>query len=114
MDETLIPIILFIVCGVVIVSFFYFNAKVKQSIIEKGLEKEEMIALLKNNKHHFSILKLGIIVVSFAIGLGLGFLFQYWMGAEEWIPFFILLGLGIGMILAALIEKKLTYPDDSF
>ncbi len=112
MDPNIVPIILFILLGAIIISYFYFDSKTKQSIIEKGLTREEMIELLRKNRNPYTLLKLGIITLVFAIGLGLGFLFQYLTDYDEWIPFFVLLGLGAGMILAILVERKLRSRDN--
>ncbi len=107
MDANFVPIIFFIVVGAILISYFYFDFRLKQSIVERGLTKEEMVELLKKNRNPYSLLKLGIITMIFAIGLGLGFLLQAATEIDEWIPFFVLLGLGAGMIVAVFVEKKM-------
>ena len=42
-----IPIVMFLVIGLVLVTFFYFRSREKQLMIEKGLSYEQMMELLK-------------------------------------------------------------------
>jgi hypothetical protein len=122
--EELIPIIMFLVTGLVIITFIYFRSREKQMMIEKGLSIEQMMELLKTKRDPFVMLKLGIIVMFVGLGLGIGFLFQQWTGYqvqygtgadrftghqvhEEWMGFWIVTMTGLGFVTAFLVTRKL-------
>lgn len=108
MEDTFIPIILFLVIGIVLVTHYYLRSKEKQLIIEKGIDAESIKQLYSNRKtvsSSYNLMKIGIISVAFGLGLGLG------MAAEEsgkfWVPLCIFVFTGVGFITANLIGKKL-------
>jgi ABC-type Fe3+ transport system permease subunit len=122
--EELIPIIMFLVIGLVLVTYFYFRSKEKQMMIEKGLSYEQMVELLRTKRDPFIMLKLGIIILFVGLGLGLGFLFQQWTGYQvlygtgterwsdyrvhdEWMGFWIVAMTGLGFVTAFLVTRKL-------
>ena len=102
-----IPIVLFLVAGIVLVTHLYFRSKEKQMMIDKGLSYEQMMELLKVRVDSFFILKLGIVVVFFGLGLGLGFLFKGWTYDEEWMGFSIITMTGLGFIVAYFVARKI-------
>ncbi len=122
--EELIPIIMFLVIGLVIVTYVYYRSKEKQMMIEKGLSIEQMMELLKTKRDPYIMLKLGIIVLFIGLGLGIGFLFQQWTGYQvqygtgterwtdhqvhgEWMGFWIVTMTGLGFVTAFLVTRKL-------
>ena len=116
--EELIPIIMFLVIGLVIVTYVYFRSKEKQMMIEKGLSYEQMVELLRTKRDPFIMLKLGIIILFLGLGIGLGFLFQQWTygGGDrwsshdvegEWMGFWVVAMTGLGFITAFLATRKL-------
>ncbi len=106
-----IPIISIIVTGLAFVTWVYFRSKEKQMIIERGLDVELVKTLFERKKSPYALLKIGIIVLFFGIGLGTGLLIEVYTGVEEWVPFLIFAGLGIGFILAFLIARKIGEKD---
>lgn len=122
--EELIPIVFFLVTGLVIVIYVYFRSREKQMMIEKGLSIEQMMELLKTKRDPYIMLKLGIIVLFVGLGLGIGFLFQQWTGYQvqystggdrwtdyrvhgEWMGFWIVTMTGLGFVTAFLATRKL-------
>ena len=105
--EVFIPIVLFLVIGLVLVTFFYFRSKEKQMMMDKGLSYEQMMELLKFKSDHLLTLKFGIIVVFFGLGLGLGYLFRGWTYDEEWMAFTIITMTGLGFVVAYLVARKI-------
>ncbi len=79
MTETIavfIPIIFIIITGLVIVTWVYFRSKEKQMMIEKGMSYEQMIEFLKSKRSPYTMLKIGIVLVFFGFGLGIGLLIE--------------------------------------
>ena len=111
----LIPIILLLVVGIILITYFYLRSKEKQLIIEKGLDTES-IKQLYNNKYtqrsSYNLLKIGIIAVAFGIGLGLGISVGESGKREYLIPICIFVITGIGFIAANIIGKKLDDKDN--
>ena len=105
--EELIPIIMFLVIGLVLVTYFYFRSKEKQMMIEKGLSYEQMVELLRTKRDPFLLLKLGVLTIFVGLGLGAGFLFSNWTGYEEWIPFSIVTMTGLGFLVGFLLTRKM-------
>ena len=105
--EIFIPIVLFLVIGLVLVTFFFFRSKEKQMMMDKGLSYEQMMELLKFKSDHLLTLKFGIIVVFFGLGLGLGYLFRGWTYDEEWMAFTIITMTGLGFVVAYLVARKI-------
>ena len=124
-----IPIIFFIVVGLVITLAIYFKSREKQMMIEKGLSTEQMFELLhsreKERKNGYYLLKGGIILVFLVFGGIVGSMidrayFGYWENYDGgkyyhddpvygvWLTF---LGLGIGAIAAHFISKKVEKSD---
>lgn len=104
--EVFVPIIMFLVIGVVLVSYIFFRSKEKQMMIEKGMSYEQMIEFLKTKRNPYTWLKLGIVVMFFGIGLGVGLLIKEYTYVEEWIPFLMITLTGVGFIVAYLAERK--------
>jgi len=102
-----IPIVMFLVIGIIWVSFIFYRSKEKQMMIEKGLSYEQMVELLRTKRDPFLLLKLGVLTIFVGLGLGAGFLFSYWTGYEEWIAFFIITMTGMGFLVGFLLTRKM-------
>lgn len=107
-----IPIISVLVTGLVLVTYFYLRSKEKQLMIEKGLSYEQMVEMLKAKRDNYGLLKTGVIIFFFGVGLGIGLLIKRFTDVEEWIPFLIFVGTGIGFIVAHLAARKLSERDN--
>jgi len=109
-----VPIILFIVIGLVLVTFFYFRSKEKQMLIEKGLSSDEIKTFYDKKKNPYFLMKIGIICIFFGIGLGFGIMLQDNTGKDYWVPFLLFVSTGIGFVLANIfgrsMAKKETLP----
>ena len=84
-----IPIISTIVIALAFVTWIYFRSKEKQMIIERGLDTELVKALFERKKSPYALLKIGIVILFFGIGLGIGLLIEVYTGVEQWIPFLL-------------------------
>ena len=111
--ELFIPIIMILVIGIVLVTYFYLRSKEKQLIIEKGMDSDSVKLLYSNNKllrSSYNLMKIGIILVSLGIGLGLGLIGEEY-GKDFLIPICIFVFTGIGFITANIVGKKLDDKD---
>jgi putative Mn2+ efflux pump MntP len=109
--EFFIPIVMFIVTGVVLVTFIFYRSREKQMVIERGLDIEVIREIFKKKEYPYALLKSGIIITFFGFGLGIGLLIEVYSMVEEWIPFLIFVGTGLGFITASLVGKKLEDND---
>ncbi|MEJ2195171.1 MAG: DUF6249 domain-containing protein [Ignavibacteriaceae bacterium] len=99
-----IPIVLFLVIGIIIVTFIYFRSRERQMLIEKGLSAEDIKLFFEQKKDPYALLKIGIISIFFGLGLGLGML----SGDEEvWMPMSIFVFTGVGFVIANILGNKL-------
>jgi cytochrome c biogenesis protein CcdA len=111
MTGILVPIFFFLVCGAVWITYIYFSSHEKQMMIDKGLSETQIIALFGKKKKSYLLFKLGIITLFTGLGIGLGFLFENLTGSEDWIPFFVVSFVGIGIIIAEIYGRKLERED---
>ena len=109
--EALIPIIMFLVFGTIVITLIYFRSREKQMVIERGLDVEVIKEIFKRKENPYALLKAGIILLFFGLGLGVGLLMNVFTGVEEWIPFLIFVGAGIGFIVAFYAGKKAEEKD---
>lgn len=99
-----IPIVMFLVIGIVIVTFIYFRSKERQMLIDKGLSTEDIKLFFEQKRDPYVLLKIGIISIFFGLGLGLGML----SGNEEvWLPMSIFIFTGAGFVVANILGNKL-------
>jgi len=105
-DPFIVPIVMFIVTGAVLITFIFYRSREKQMVIERGLDIEVIREIFKKKEYPYALLKSGIIILFFGLGLGIGLLLQVYTFVEEWIPFLIFVGTGIGFITASIIGKK--------
>ena len=107
MSGVFVPIVWFLVIGIVWVSNIFYKSKEKQMMIEKGLSYEQIVELLRTKRDPFILLKLGVLIIFVGLGLGAGFLFSNWTGYQEWIPFSIVTMTGLGLLVSFLLTRKL-------
>ena len=110
MIAILIPIILILVVGTVLVTFYYLRSRERQLLIEKGLDAEsikEFFNYRRSEKSSYNLMKIGIIAVAFGLGLGLGLGLARHGQNEFLIPLCIFVFTGAGFIFANVIGKKL-------
>ena len=108
----LVPITLFLVTGLIWVTWIYFRSREKQLMIEKGLSYEQMMEFFKTKRDPYLMLKMGIVIFFFGLGLGLGLMVESYSDFDEgvWIPFLLFTFTGLGFVVAfftaRLFEKK--------
>ena len=102
-----IPIVMFLVIGLIVVTFFYYRSREKQMLIEKGLSAEDIKQFFQKQKDYFILTKIGIISIFFGIGLGLGFLSGDEAAREIWMAPSIFVFTGIGFVVANLVGNKM-------
>ena len=109
-----IPIIMFLVIGVVLVSYYYLRSRERQILIEKGLDAEsikEFFNSKRSEKSSYNLMKIGIISVAFGLGLGLGIALGDRGGEDFWVPLFLFVFTGAGFIVANIVGEKLDNKD---
>lgn len=102
-----IPIIITLVIGLVLVTYFYFRSRERQMLIDKGLSAEQVKEFFDRKKDSFVLLKIGVIVIFFGLGLGFGMMLQDATAKEYWIPFSLFVLTGIGFVVANLLSRKM-------
>ncbi len=103
-----IPIIITLVIGLVLVTYFYFRSRERQMLIDKGLSADQIKEFFDKKKDNFTLLKIGVIVIFFGLGLGFGMMLQDATSKEYWIPFSLFVLTGIGFVVANLVSRKMT------
>ncbi len=111
MSPFIIPVVLFLTTGFVLTIYLYYRSREKQMIIERGLTSDQIKYLYFRETKSYGMLKTGIVVTVFGIALGLGFWMESSTGEEEWMPFLIITGIGIGFIIAYFVGKKMAIAD---
>ena len=102
-----IPIIMTLVTGLVLVTFFYFRSRERQMLIDKGLSAESIKEFFEGKKDPFRLLKIGIVTVAFGVSLGFGLWMQDVTYKDYWVPFSIFTITGLGFVLANIMTNKL-------
>lgn len=104
-----IPIILFLVTGVILVTLIYYKSREKQMMIEKGLSPEEMSKFLerKGRLSPYTMLKIGIVTIFFGLGLGFGMMVEEYSGADYAVPLFLFTLTGLGFVISFFVVEKL-------
>jgi len=102
-----IPIVMFVIIGLIWVTAIYYRSRERQMLIEKGLSAEDMKKFFEQKRDPFWLMKIGIICIFFGIGLGIGLM----SGAEETreivTPTTIFIFTGIGFVIANIYGNKL-------
>jgi H+/gluconate symporter-like permease len=107
-----IPIVTVLVIGLLFTTHFYFRSRERQMLIEKGLDAQSIKEFFENKKDHYILMKIGIIIAAFGIGLGLGMALQDSTGSDYWIPFLLFTITGLGFVVANIAAKKLEKPTE--
>jgi uncharacterized membrane protein YkgB len=103
-----IPIIMTLVAGLVLVTFFYLRSRERQMLIEKGLSADSIKEFFESKKDPFRMLKIGIVTVAFGISLGLGLWLQDVTYKDYWVPFSIFTITGLGFVIANVLTNKVS------
>lgn len=102
-----IPIVMFLIIGLISVTAIYYRSRERQMLIDKGLSAEDMKKFFEQKRDPFWLMKVGIICIFFGIGLGIGLM----SGAEETreivTPTSIFIFTGIGFVIANIYGNKL-------
>ena len=102
-----IPIVMFLVIGLILITYIYFRSRERQMLIEKGLSSEEIKQFFEQKRDPFALLKIGIISIFFGLGLGIGMMLESYSHQEFWIPFLLFVSTGFGFVLANLAGRKM-------
>ncbi|NNG26136.1 MAG: hypothetical protein HKM87_01310 [Ignavibacteriaceae bacterium] len=103
-----IPIIMFLVIGIIMVTYYYFRSRERQMLIEKGLSAEDIKQFFEKKRDYFVLFKIGVIAIFFGIGLGLGMISGSDEGTREiYMPASIFIFTGIGFVAANLIGNNM-------
>ncbi|MCZ7601817.1 MAG: hypothetical protein QY331_12095 [Melioribacteraceae bacterium] len=105
-SEVIVVPIIFFTTGAVLIAYYYLRYRERSTIIERGLSTEQMMALYNKKRDPLIMLKIGVVVFFFGLGLGGGLLIQEMTGVEEWVPFLIFTMTGLGFIVAFFVSKK--------
>jgi hypothetical protein len=101
-----IPIIGIVATALVILAAIYYKSREKQLLIEKGLSPEQIKEFFESKKDPNRLLKYGIIIVAFGLGLGLGIMMEDATSKEFWIPLLLFTGTGLGFVVSGLVSRK--------
>ena len=104
---TFIPIVLFLVIGLIWVTAYYFRSRERQMLIDKGLDAQSIKDFFEQKHDPYTLMKWGIIILAFGIGLGLGLMLQDYTNEDYWIVLFMFTFTGIGFIVANAVTQKL-------
>ncbi len=109
-----IPIILFLVSGLVAVVYLYLRSRERQMLIEKNLDAEAIKEFFNNKRNYdpFRLLKFGVICLFFGLALGFGLMLEDATGADYWVPFLLFTITGLGFIVANLVARKMDQRGD--
>lgn len=102
-----IPIIFFLVMGLVFVTAIYFKSREKQMLIEKGLDAQSIKEYFEQKRDPYWLMKLGIIIVGFGLGLGLGIMLKENTDQDYWVVLLMFTFTGIAFIIANAVGTKL-------
>lgn len=112
--EIFIPITMFLVLGIVFVSWIYFRSKEKQMMIDKGMSYEQMVEFLKTKRNPFTVLKIGIVIAVSGIGIGIGsHIGQNYYDLGGIAALFIIAFIGLGFVAAFYATKKYEVDNNS-
>ena len=100
-----IPIVMFLITGLVLIAFIYYRSRERQLLIEKGMSAAEIKQFFQQKKDPFILFKIGIIGIFF--GLGFGLMLEQYGQKDFWVPLLLFVGTGIGFVVANLSGNKL-------
>jgi hypothetical protein len=102
-----IPIVMFLIIGLIWVTAIYYKSRERQMLIEKGLSAEDMKKFFEQKRDPFWVLKVGIICIFFGIGLGIGLMSGGEETREVVTPTSIFIFTGIGFVISNIYGNKL-------
>jgi len=102
-----------LIVGLVIVTYFYFRARERQMMIEKGLTPEQMAELFKSKRNPYTWLKLGVITIFSGLGIGLGVMAEQANWNDGFISLFIITLIGVGFVAAFFVSRKFEKEDET-
>ncbi len=106
-----IPIVMTLVAGLVIVTYYYLRSRERQMLIDKGLGADSIKEFFESKKDPFRWFKIGIVSIFFGVGLGLGMILQDNTDKDYWIVLLLFVFTGLGFVVANLsgnsMKKKL-------
>ena len=105
-------ILVTLIIGLVIATYFYFRSRERQMMIEKGLAPEQIAELFRSKKNPYLWLKLGVITVGAGLGVGFGVMFDDAHMNEGLIPLSIITLTGLGFIAAFFVSRKFEKEDE--
>jgi Na+/glutamate symporter len=116
-----VPLVIFMtvvvpifVVGCVIATWVYLRSREKQLLINQGVPPEQIAEMWKRNtrSNPYLMLKIGVIVAFFGFALLVGNVVEEWFDTNDGVPIFIVfMFLGLGIIAASLIGKRLEERD---
>ncbi len=101
-----IPIIFILVTGLVLVTFYYFRSRERQLLIDKGLSTESIKEFFEHKRDPFRLMKIGIILIAFGLGLGIGLMLKDATNKGFYVAFSIFVFTGLGFVIANKISNK--------
>jgi uncharacterized membrane protein YkgB len=105
-------ILITLIIGLVLATYFYFRSKERQMMIEKGLSPEQISELFKSKRNPYIWLKLGIIIIGAGLGIGFGVMAAYAELNEGLISLSIITLTGLGFVGAFFISRKFEKEDE--
>ena len=102
-----IPIVMFLIIGLIAVTFIYYRSRERQMLIDKGLSTEDIKKFFEQRRDPFWLMKVGIICIFFGIGLGVGLMSGSQDTRELVTPTSIFIFTGIGFVIANIYGNKL-------
>ncbi|MCW8802985.1 MAG: hypothetical protein OQK57_01210 [Ignavibacteriaceae bacterium] len=102
-----IPIVMFLIIGLIAITLIYYRSKERQMLIDKGLSAEDMKKFFEQKRDPFWLLKVGTICIFFGIGLGIGLMSGGEETREVVTPTSIFIFTGLGFVLANIYGNKL-------
>ena len=110
-----IPIVMFLVIGLITVTYFYLRSKERQMLIEKNLDAQTIKEYFnqKRKMSPYTLLKIGVRCIAFGVALGLGLMLEDITYKEFWVPFSLFTVTGAGFVIANLVSLKLEKKDEN-
>lgn len=101
-----IPIVMTLVAGLVLVTYYYLRSRERQMLIDKGLSADSIKEFFESKRDPYKMMKVGIISVAFGISLGLGLWLHDLTSKDYWTPFSIFTITGLGFVVANVVANK--------
>lgn len=106
LTQLLVPIVAISIVPFMVVTIFFLRYKERRLLIENNVAPEVIKALMERKRKRRSSLGIGIILVCFGLGFAIGDILSDITNRDSVKIFFILVGLGTGMIIAHFANEK--------